>query len=111
MVARIRRSRHGIVLAAALAIVTVAFVVVDSLPAQAQVYYSYPYSPYPPFSLYVGPWCQTLYIGPLGFTTCNNPWPYGYGPSYGPYYYGYPVPRYYRGGPWRNERHGGHEHE
>jgi hypothetical protein len=75
MMARFHRSKHLIGRAAALAVVVAALVVVSGLPAQAQVFYSYP--------AYNG--CQTYSIGGLSYSTCNPPNTY----YYSPYYYGY----------------------
>jgi hypothetical protein len=83
MTAYFHRTKNLIARAAALAIVAAAFVAMSGLPAQAQVFNSYP--------AYNG--CQTFSMGPFAYSSCN-PYNTSY---YSPYYY-YGYPYYYYGG-------------
>ncbi|HLW48097.1 MAG TPA: hypothetical protein VKW09_10070 [bacterium] len=89
MVARLRHYRHIVARVAVLTLAADALVALSGLPAQAQGYYMYPYSPY------YGSACQTYSIGGIVYNNCPaQPYTYYNSPYSTPYtyYYGPPFP-------------------
>ncbi len=102
MVCQLRRNRYTIVRVALLAVAAGAVVAFNGLPAQARVFYPYPYSPYycsnPCYgttyygSPYYGTNCQSFSLGPLSYSNCPaRPYTYYTSPYYLPYHTPYPY--------------------